>query len=196
MEDSAASGRLRPLLPGPTRDDPPGSRPPFKLNIPKRTSVKTACQACRQRKAKCDGQRPKCSACKAGGRDCQYASHPLEAEALALKRKHDELQERVTNHESLYSSLKTNEPHETDEILRRIRAGQDIRAVTEDMPVRNLTKENNTSTVSKQQRNPLLRNDSANTSNSATTSGGASSPTFAAAHASFSGTQQPRLTAP
>ncbi|KAH7192564.1 uncharacterized protein B0J16DRAFT_62594 [Fusarium flagelliforme] len=196
MEDSAASGRLRPLLPGPTRDDPPGSKPPFKLNIPKRTSVKTACQACRQRKAKCDGQRPKCSACKAGGRDCQYASHPFEAEALALKRKHDELQERVTNHESLYSSLKTNEPHETDEILRRIRAGQDIRAVTEDMPVRNLTKQNNTSTVSKQQKNPLLRNDSANTSNSATTSGSASSSTFSAARASIAGTQQPRLTAP
>jgi len=58
MEDSAASGRLRPLLPGPTRDDPPGSKPPFKLNIPKRTSVKTACQACRQRKAKVYGSIP------------------------------------------------------------------------------------------------------------------------------------------
>ncbi|KAJ4118707.1 hypothetical protein NW768_010767 [Fusarium equiseti] len=195
MEDSGASGRLRPLLPGPTRDDPPGSRPPFKLNIPKRTSVKTACQACRQRKAKCDGQRPKCSACKAGGRDCEYACHPFEAEAAALKRKHEQLQERVTDHETLYSSLKTKEPHETDEILRRIRAGQDIRTVTEDMPGGNFTKQNNTSTIPRQQKNPLLRNDSANTSNSTTTSGSASSPNFSAARASFSGTQQPRLAA-
>ncbi|WZH46555.1 Nit-4-like protein [Fusarium acuminatum] len=192
--DDSASGRLRALLPGPTRDDPSGSRPPAKLNIPKRTSVKTACQACRQRKAKCNGQRPRCSACIVGGRDCQYASHPLEAEAAALKRKHDKLQARMIQHESLYSSLKTREPHEADEILRRIRAGQDVEAVTDDIHGEELTMQNNATT--QQNKSPLLRNDSANTSNSATTSGSASSPTFSAPRMSFSQIPQARLTAP
>lgn len=144
----------------------------------------------------CDGQRPKCSACVAGGRECHYASHPLEAEAAALKRKHEKLQERMTEHENLYSSLQTRDSHETDEILRRIRAGQDVKTVTEDIQGASSTKQNNTSAISRQHMNPLLRNDSANTSTSATTSGSASSPTFSAARASFSQTQQPRLTAP
>ncbi|RGP74219.1 nitrogen assimilation transcription factor nit-4 [Fusarium sporotrichioides] len=197
MEDNGASSRLRTLLPGPVRDGSSGSKPPFKLNIPKRTSVKTACQTCRQRKAKvCDGQRPKCSACTNGGRECQYASHPFEAEAAALKRKHQELQERVSEHEHLYSSLKTREPHETDEILRRIRAGQDVKTVTGDMQGAGATKHNNTSTISRQQANPLIRNDSANNSNSTNTSGSASSPTLFVAHTSFSQAHQPRLTAP
>ncbi|KAG5774276.1 hypothetical protein H9Q72_000344 [Fusarium xylarioides] len=185
---SSSAGRLRALLPGPTQEgDSP--RPPPKLNIPKRISVKTACQACRQRKAKvCNGQRPRCSGCIAAGRECHYASNQYEAEAAAMKRKHDELQERIVDHESLYSSLKTREPHETDEILRRIRAGKDVKGVTED-----LEGGNSATPTSRKQANPLLRGNSDNTSNSATTSGSASSPTFSAARVSlFQPLQQTR----
>ncbi|PCD41991.1 hypothetical protein AU210_004529 [Fusarium oxysporum f. sp. radicis-cucumerinum] len=177
---SSSAGRLRALLPGPTREgDSP--RPPPKLNIPKRISVKTACQACRQRKAKCNGQRPRCSGCITAGRECHYASNPYEAEAAAIKRKHDELKERIADHESLYSSLKTREPQETDEILRRIRAGKDVKGVTEDLQGGNLA-----TPTSQKQANPLLRNNSDNTSNSATTSGSASSPTFSVARMNLS----------
>ncbi|RKL30513.1 hypothetical protein BFJ63_vAg12443 [Fusarium oxysporum f. sp. narcissi] len=190
---SSSAGRLRALLPGPTREgDSP--RPPPKLNIPKRISVKTACQACRQRKAKvCNGQRPRCSGCITAGRECHYASNPYEAEAAAIKRKHDELKERIADHESLYSSLKTREPQETDEILRRIRAGKDVKGVTEDLQGGNLA-----TPTSQKQANPLLRNNSDNTSNSATTSGSASSPTFSVARMNLSLPQQQtraRLTA-
>ncbi|KAI7760524.1 hypothetical protein LZL87_009408 [Fusarium oxysporum] len=190
---SSSAGRLRALLPGPTREgDSP--RPPPKLNIPKRISVKTACQACRQRKAKvCNGQRPRCSGCITAGRECHYASNPYEAEAAAMKRKHDELKERIADHESLYSSLKTREPHETDEILRRIRAGKDVKGVTGD-----LQGGHSATPTSRKQANPLLRNNSENTSNSATTSGSASSPAFSAARMSLSQPQQQtraRLTA-
>ncbi|RGP79070.1 nitrogen assimilation transcription factor nit-4 [Fusarium longipes] len=174
MDDNVASSRLRPLLPGPARDGPSGSRPPFKLNIPKRTSVKTACQACRQRKAKCDGQRPQCLACVSGGRECHYVSHPFEAEAAVLKRKHEKLQERITEHESLYSSLKTREPHETDEILRRIRAGQDVKTITGDIRGMDAAKQSSTSSTSRKH---------------------ASSPTLLATRTSFSEAQQPGLTA-
>ncbi|KAJ9426899.1 hypothetical protein QL093DRAFT_2191437 [Fusarium oxysporum] len=189
---SSSAGRLRALLPGPTREgDSP--RPPPKLNIPKRISVKTACQACRQRKAKCNGQRPRCSGCITAGRECHYASNPYEAEAAAMKRKHDELKERIADHESLYSSLKTREPQETDEILRRIRAGKDVKGVAEDLQGGNLA-----IPTSQKQANPLLRNNSDNTSNSATTSGSASSPTFSVARMNLSLPQQQtraRLTA-
>ncbi|KAI1035524.1 hypothetical protein LB504_005627 [Fusarium proliferatum] len=190
---SSSAGRLRALLPGPTREG--GSpRPPPKLNIPKRISVKTACQACRQRKAKvCNGQRPRCSGCITAGRECHYASSHYEAEVAAMKRKHDELKERIADHESLYSSLKTREPHETDEILRRIRAGKDIKGVTED-----LQGGTSPAPTSRKQTNPLLRNNSDNTLGSATTSGSASSPTFSAARMSLSQPQQQtrtRLTA-
>ncbi|KAF5625723.1 pathway-specific regulatory nit-4 [Fusarium sp. NRRL 52700] len=130
---SSSTGRLRALLPGPTREGG-SSTPPPKLDIPKRISVKTACQACRQRKAKvCNGQRPRCSGCITAGRECHYAINHYEAEAAAMKRKHNELKERMTDHERLYSSLKTREPHETDEILQRIRAGKDVKGVTEDL---------------------------------------------------------------
>ncbi|KAF4337567.1 nitrogen assimilation transcription factor nit-4 [Fusarium beomiforme] len=181
---SSSSGRFRTLLPGPTREGD-SSRPPSKLSIPKRTSVKTACQACRQRKAKvCNGQRPRCSGCIAAGRECHYASNPYEAEAAAIKRKHEELKERMIDHESLYTSLKNREPHETDEILRRIRAGKDLKSVAEDLQSDGLI-----TPMSRQQAHPLLRNDN-NTSNSATTSGSASPPTFSAARMSFSHPQQ------
>lgn len=189
---SSSAGRLRTLLPGPTREG--GSpRPPPKLNIPKRISVKTACQACRQRKAKCNGQRPRCSGCITAGRECHYASSHYEAEVAAMKRKHDELKERIADHESLYSSLKTREPHETDEILRRIRAGKEVKGVTED-----LQGGTSPAPTSRKQTNPLLRNNSDNTLGSATTSGSASSPTFSAARMSLSQPQQQtrtRLTA-
>jgi hypothetical protein len=102
-----------------------------------------------------------------------------------MKRKHDELKERMVDHESLYSSLKNKEPHETDEILRRIRAGKDVKSVTEDLQGGGLA-----TPTSRQQAHPLLRNDSANTSNSATTSGSASSPTFSAARMNLSQPQQ------
>ncbi|KAJ4247770.1 hypothetical protein NW762_012979 [Fusarium torreyae] len=121
------------------------------MNIPKR----------------CNGQRP-CSACATAGRECQYASDPFEAEAAAMKRKHDELKERMTEHENLYASLKTRDPHETDVILRRIRAGEDVKAVTGDTQGGSLTPQN--IMISSQKKNPLIRNNSANTSNSTNTS--------------------------
>ena len=50
MSESHAS-RYRPLLPGPTRGDLPGAPPP-RIATRKRSVVKTACGACRQRRVK------------------------------------------------------------------------------------------------------------------------------------------------
>ncbi|KAH7237907.1 hypothetical protein B0J15DRAFT_503142, partial [Fusarium solani] len=136
MSESHAS-RYRPLRPGPTRGGPPNAPPP-RVAIPKRSVVKTACDACRQRKAKCDGRRPKCSACIVAGRECVFAAHPYESQVAAIKRKHDELQEQMVYHENLYTSLKTRQSPEAEEILSRIRAGGDVKSVTEDIREGNL----------------------------------------------------------
>ncbi|RKK65579.1 hypothetical protein BFJ69_g16157 [Fusarium oxysporum] len=103
------------------------------MAVPKRSMVKVACDACRQRKAKCDGRRPSCSTCIATGRECRYAAHPHELQLAAIKRKYDELQERMVDHEKLYDTLSARQPEEVEEILRRIQAGGDVKSVTEDI---------------------------------------------------------------
>ncbi|RFN51860.1 hypothetical protein FIE12Z_3821 [Fusarium flagelliforme] len=58
-----------------------------------------------------------------------YITHKLQA--AAIKRKNNLLEERMVDHENLYDSLKTRQPDEAQEILRRIRAGNNIKSVTE-----------------------------------------------------------------
>ncbi|KAG7424683.1 Nitrogen assimilation transcription factor nit-4 [Fusarium oxysporum f. sp. raphani] len=77
--------------------------------------------------------RPSCSTCIAAGRECRYAAHPHELQSAAIKRKYDELQERMIDHEKLYDTLRTRQPVEVEEILRRIQAGGDVKSVTEDI---------------------------------------------------------------
>ncbi|EXK77642.1 hypothetical protein FOQG_17662 [Fusarium oxysporum f. sp. raphani 54005] len=48
-----------------------------------------------------------------------------------MQRKNDLLEERIIYHENLYDSLQTRQPEEAQEIFRRIRAGKDIKSVTE-----------------------------------------------------------------
>ncbi|KAF5703908.1 hypothetical protein FMUND_12805 [Fusarium mundagurra] len=129
MSEGHAS-RYRPLLPGLMRGGPPEAPSP-RLAIRKRSVVKRACEGCRQRKAKCDGKRPRCYTCFAAGRECRYAASPDELQAAAMQRKNDLLEERIVDHENLYESLQTRQPEEAQEILRRIRAGKDIKSVTE-----------------------------------------------------------------
>jgi hypothetical protein len=47
-----------------------------------------------------------------------------------MQRKNYLLEERIVYHENLYDSLQTRQPEEAQEILRRIRAGKDIKSVT------------------------------------------------------------------
>ncbi|KAK1754078.1 hypothetical protein QBC47DRAFT_403475 [Echria macrotheca] len=61
---------------------------------PKNVHVKAACDACRRRKVKCSGGRPRCIACDRADSECKYISAPAETHLQALKRKYGELQER------------------------------------------------------------------------------------------------------
>ncbi|KAK2468206.1 hypothetical protein H9L39_19852 [Fusarium oxysporum f. sp. albedinis] len=82
--------------------------------------------------------RPSCSTCIVAGRECRYAAHPHELQPAAIKRKYDELQERMVDHEKLYDTLRTRQPEEVEEIHRRIQAGGDVKSVMEDIQEGNL----------------------------------------------------------
>ncbi|KAF1911756.1 hypothetical protein BDU57DRAFT_85766 [Ampelomyces quisqualis] len=99
---------LRPLLPSTSPRGETHSLPP------KRHRVSLACAACRSRKTKCDGRRPKCQECVARESPCQYT----ETETAMQKRKHEDL-------ETLFEMLKSFSEPEANALLSRVRAGAD-----------------------------------------------------------------------
>lgn len=88
-----------------------------------------ACEACRKRKSKCNAERPKCSLCVRHRTDCRYATAPTETHSQALKRKHSELQDRITPYEELFGLLKSKSETESLEILRRVRSGAEVGSI-------------------------------------------------------------------
>ncbi|KAI5867928.1 hypothetical protein GGS23DRAFT_591738 [Durotheca rogersii] len=117
---------LLPLAPAPVGSS---SRASVGAGSRGRRQVTAACEACRKRKSKCNAERPRCSLCVRHGTDCQYATAPAETHSQALKRKHSELQDRITPYEELFDFLKTKSDTESVEILRRIRSGADVGSV-------------------------------------------------------------------
>jgi hypothetical protein len=119
---------LRPLLPSTAPRGESTSLPP------KRHRVSLACAACRGRKTKvrcrqlivnditqsltesfqCDGRRPKCHECVSRESQCQYT----ETETALQKRKHEDL-------EALFDMFRSFPEQEANDLLVRIRAGQD-----------------------------------------------------------------------
>ena len=74
---------------------------------PKRRRVRTACDLCRKRKLRCDGESP-CQQCRTGNADCQYhsANHP------ALRRRRNSVQE--SGREELINGDETEPQDETN----------------------------------------------------------------------------------
>ncbi|KAL5866904.1 hypothetical protein ACKVWC_010794 [Pyricularia oryzae] len=76
---SGSAQRLRALLPstpgGPYKR-PPSPTGPGGPRKQKRTAVPAACENCRKRKVKCNGDRPECASCKAAKVDCRYSEPP------------------------------------------------------------------------------------------------------------------------
>ncbi|KAH6949622.1 hypothetical protein DER45DRAFT_606568 [Fusarium avenaceum] len=135
--------KYRHLLPVPSSANNSSQSQPFDSSstlfssekLPKRQRIGTqlACNECRRKKVRCDGQHPSCSRCIVAGWECRYAAHPHELQSAAIKRKYDELQERMVDYENLYDTLRTRQPEEVEEILRRIQAGGDVKSVMEDI---------------------------------------------------------------
>lgn len=88
----------------------PGDNARYKVAIPritgkppqpKRRRVARACDACRQIKLKCNGQRPSCEYCASIGKPCLYSASKREARQISFQR----LEERIKDYESVLGDI-------------------------------------------------------------------------------------------
>ncbi|KAM0515952.1 hypothetical protein ACHAPS_008855 [Verticillium nonalfalfae] len=98
----------------------------------KRIGTQLACNDCRRRKARCDGQRPSCQACLKRSKTCVYTEKPARgASDTAMAESYEVLQ-----------LLKAAPEPEALDILRMLRANRDpsaVLAVLKDSTSSNLT---------------------------------------------------------
>jgi len=86
-----------------------------------RRKLAVACDACRQRKQKCDGQRPICTPCKSRKTECSYETQPDETRYSAIKRKTENLEKESQAYKELLTSLRVRPEGEAQDLLQRIR---------------------------------------------------------------------------
>ncbi|KAB5554934.1 hypothetical protein GE09DRAFT_1222406 [Coniochaeta sp. 2T2.1] len=111
-------------IPRPLTTDPNRKLPP------KRKLVLVACTRCRQKKEKCDGERPSCGRCIAKAAECQYEVDDAKvSRTSALKRKCDTLQDENERLRDLFGLLRQKSKPEAHDILSRIRDSEDPLAV-------------------------------------------------------------------
>ena len=114
---------LRPLLPSAVR---PRNEP---LPPLPRDRVASACDQCRARKIKCNGERPVCIECVKRSTSCHYATRSSETQGQALKRKYDALEAENEAYVELFKLIRTSSDSESYELLRRVRKGHDVEDV-------------------------------------------------------------------
>ncbi|EEU34276.1 uncharacterized protein NECHADRAFT_50387 [Fusarium vanettenii 77-13-4] len=80
-------------------------------------ATKTACWACRKRKAKCDGQRPACANCIKSTRECVYDTKMRDSNTRALQLANQELREQLDASNLLLRQLASGAPEVRGPIL-------------------------------------------------------------------------------
>lgn len=122
--------RLRPLaaaLPD-KMDESQGALPlGTSAPLPKRhrVGVPAACEQCRRRKSRCDGQRPSCERCYSEGVTCSYVTAEGETHHTALKRKYQVAMEENRQLRELFGLIHERPAIEANEIYTRIRRCDD-----------------------------------------------------------------------
>lgn len=117
------------IAPAPTRPSPDNASSPSNSNLGydgasaggHRRKLAVACDACRQRKQKCDGQRPICTPCKSRKTECSYETQPDETRYSAIKRKTENLEKETQAYKELLTSLRVRPEDEAQDLLQRIR---------------------------------------------------------------------------
>ncbi|KAF7532797.1 hypothetical protein G7054_g7627 [Neopestalotiopsis clavispora] len=107
------------------------SSQPSQNTIPRKRQqlAAAACEVCRSRKTKCDGERPRCKLCTQRNIECQYVTAGDETRSQAKKRKYEELQSDAQDYKELLSVLVTLSPEATQDVLRRIRCAENVQSV-------------------------------------------------------------------
>ncbi|KAM3497025.1 hypothetical protein MY10362_009606 [Beauveria mimosiformis] len=136
MSDNVNNHRSdRPLLPAATRGSAgghsgrwSGPRPRVNTLPKKRQAVSIACDACRSRKIKCDGQQT-CFSCRKNQIVCTYQTLRASPSTQELQRKYTESENKVKNFEAFIRLLRSHKEKEAMEICKRVRSGVDVETV-------------------------------------------------------------------
>ncbi|KUJ06547.1 uncharacterized protein LY89DRAFT_726432 [Mollisia scopiformis] len=92
----------------------------------KRRCISSACMPCRKRKSKCDGEKPRCGACRDVYRvECRFDIDADHRRKGALKRDISELTERVEGIGAVLDAIRAGSEADVDDIVQLIRSNPD-----------------------------------------------------------------------
>jgi len=123
--------RYRNLLPAPHADTTSplllatgvaGKARALRSNTRRQKLTRVACDACRSKKAKCDGRRPTCSRCEVDGIECQFDCEPGISRTTSLRRRNDELQQYAVQFQHLLRPMTVLPRPQAMALLDRFRA--------------------------------------------------------------------------
>ncbi|KAF2218210.1 hypothetical protein BDZ85DRAFT_208526 [Elsinoe ampelina] len=100
---------------------------------PKRTHTRVACNACRSRKHKCNGDRPTCTGCLDRGTKCIYDADLDTTRAGTLRRRYETLEAENKEMHHLVKSLRLSPQTDVDRLIQSLRSGHSIAAALEHM---------------------------------------------------------------
>ncbi|KKO98434.1 hypothetical protein THAR02_09461 [Trichoderma harzianum] len=91
---------------------------------PVKKAVSVACESCRKRKIKCNGNRPKCAGCQTRDIDCKYDSvYREETNTAVLKRKYREENKKSSAFEELFNAIQTCSEKDAKTMFSLVRQG-------------------------------------------------------------------------
>ncbi|PNS19470.1 hypothetical protein CAC42_7314 [Sphaceloma murrayae] len=111
-----------------------------------RKHITVACNACRTRKLKCNGDRPTCTGCQDRGTACVYDAETDTTRAVTLKRKYEILEKETKQLRSLVGILQRATQAEVDIIISSLRSGQSLQRILGEPSIRAQTRASGSST--------------------------------------------------
>ncbi|CAI6336051.1 unnamed protein product [Periconia digitata] len=144
------SGKLPYILPKPQGfqdEQTPAKR--------KRQRASVACDNCRQRKTKCDNQRPTCNSCKLANLTCQYNTLTSRQ---AEKQEKDDYERSAHRFQSALELLRQGSDADSAAVLQRIRETNDIEDAVTSISDAQLLVPEPRSSVSQQAERAVPRN--------------------------------------
>ncbi|WQF85308.1 Putative zn(2)Cys(6) fungal-type DNA-binding domain-containing protein [Colletotrichum destructivum] len=102
-----------------------------KTTLPRKSRVCTreACEACRVKKAKCDGGKP-CSRCRFRNEQCEYLARPHQTKR-SLQAELERMKDAQHRRDTILGAL--TEPGQSQEVLRRLCGGETFETIYESL---------------------------------------------------------------
>jgi len=119
-----SQGHQRTLLPA--TELPPAPKSRVVLPHYPRVGVTIACETCRKRKIRCNGNRPRCKGCIRAGSKCNYVPMNKDHE---LRQRYEHLQIEKTDYQKLIYLLRSRDHKEANVILDMLRQNTSVHEV-------------------------------------------------------------------